>query len=112
MPPLSDDAFAVRGGMNGPDNFSKGSDVLTDAAGVLSGLSVQCALGKTVYELSQGLSNGQIGVATLEEIRIAGGEVDPDPQPGNPDHCLLRGLDAVTASRLFRPTIPNPHRVR
>jgi len=112
LPPLPDDAFVVRGGINEPDNFIRRSAVLTDAAGLLSGVSVQCAPSKTVVGLSQRISNGQIGVTTVGEVRAAGGEVNPDPTPSNPDHCLLSGLDAITASRLFTPTIPNPQRVK
>ncbi len=112
LPALPDEAFVVRGGVNEPDNFAKGSGVATDAAGMLSQVSVQCAPGKTVRDLSRRLLNGQVGWTTLGQVREAGGEVDPDPTPGNPDHCLLRGLDAATASRLFTPTIPHPHRVR
>ena len=112
MVSLPDDAFVVRGSVNGSDNFTQGSGVFTDAAGLLNEVSVQCASGKSTLELSKRMQNGQIGVTTVGEIRRAGGEVDPDPTPGNPDHCLLRGLDAVTACRLFTPTIPNPHRVK
>lgn len=112
MPVLPDDALVVRGGANGPSNFIEGTGVLIDAAGLLSEVSVQCAPGKTAWELSRPLMSGKIGVATLKEIRSAGGEVAPAPTRGNPEHCLLRGLDAITASSLFTPTIPNPHRVR
>ena len=112
MSTLPDEALVVRGGVNEPDNFTNGRGIVADAAGLLSGVSVQCAAGKTVWELSRRLFNGQIGVATLGRIREAGGEVDPDPSPGNPYHCLLRGVDADTASRLFTPTMPNPHKVR
>jgi len=112
MPSLPDDALVVRGGVNGPDNFTKGTGLLIDAAGLLSEVSVQCAPGKTTWELSRPLMNGKIGVTTVREVRKAGGEVDPAPAPGNPDHCLLRGLDAAAASSLFTPTIPNPHRVK
>lgn len=98
--------------MNGPDNFTQGTGVLTDAASLLGEVSVQCSPVKTIWELSHPLMNGKIGVTTLRQVREAGGEVDPAPMPGNPDHCLLRGLDAATASSLFTPTIPNPHRVR
>ena len=110
MPPLPDDALVVRGGVNEPDSFARGAGVATDAAGLLSQVSVQCAPEKTVRDLARRLLNGQVGWTTLGRVCEAGGEVDPDPTPGNPDHCLLRGLDAATASSLFTPTIP--HRVR
>ncbi len=92
--------------------FTSGSGVQTDAEGLLSEVSVQCASEKTVAELSRPLLNGKIGVTTVREIRDLGGDVDPAPSAGNPDHCLLRGLDAAAASRLFTPVIPNPHRVK
>ncbi len=112
MPALPNDALVVRGGLNEPDNFTKGTGVSADADGLLSEVSVQCASGKTEKELARPLLNGQIGVTTLGELRAAGGEVDPAPTPDNPDHCLLRGLDAATASSLFTPTKANPHRVK
>ncbi len=112
MASLPDDALVVRGGLNEPDNFSKGTGVNTDTDGLLSEVSVQCAPGKTEKELARPLLNGQIGVTTLGRVRAAGGEVDPDPTAGNPDHCLLRGLDAATASSLFTPTKSNPYRVK
>ena len=112
MAPLPDNALVVRGGGCEPDNFTQGSGVFSDAAGLLSQISVQCAPGKTALDLSRRMLNGKIGVTTVGEVRSAGGEVDPNPKPGNPDHCLLRGINAFTASRLFTPTIPNPHRVK
>lgn len=95
-----------------PDNFRRGTGVATDADGLLREVSVQSAPGKTVWELSQKLLNGQIGISTVGKIREAGGDVVPDPMPGNPYHCLLYGIDAETAGSLFTPTIRNPHRVR
>ena len=112
MEKLPNDALVVRGGQNEPDNFAKGRDVVTDATGLLSRVSVQCASEKTVQELSLRILNGQIGVTTVGRVREAGGEVEPDPTSGNPYHCLLRGLDAETASGLFTPTMPNPRQVR
>ena len=112
MSALPDDALVVRGGLNEPDSFSKGTGVTTDADGLLSEVSVQCAPGKTEKELARPLLNGQIGVTTLGQLRAAGGEVDPAPTPSNPNHCLLRGLDAAASSSLFTPTILNPHRVK
>jgi hypothetical protein len=40
MPVLPDDALVVRGGANEPANFTEGTGVLTDAAGLLSEVSV------------------------------------------------------------------------
>ena len=113
LPPiLPDDALVVRGGLNKPGNFTEGAGVYTDADDLLSRVSVQCAPGKTEKELARPLLNGQIGVTTLGRLRAAGGQVEPAPTAGNPDHCLLRGLNAATASGLFTPTKPNPHRVK
>lgn len=40
---LADDALVVRGGQNLPDNFRQGSEVGTDAGGLLSGIDAETA---------------------------------------------------------------------
>lgn len=118
MEPLPDDALVVRGGQNLPENFEKGSGVTVEAEGVLRGVSVNSAPDATVEELTAsnpqtgypGILNNQIGVTTVGEIRRCGGTVVPSRTRTNPCHATLGGLTSQQASRLFRPTVPNPDR--
>ena len=107
---LSDDAIAARGGLNNPENFTNGSGVTTDANGLLNGVSVNSANGASLGDLSQGIPNGQVGSTTVGAIRDAGGDVVPAPTDANPNHAIMSGIDANTASGLFQPTVPNPSR--
>jgi len=109
---LGDDALVVRGGQNLPENFLGGTGVTVDSNGLLQGVSVNSASGRTVQELSVGIKNGQVGVTSVGNIRAAGGDVVPDlvTNPSNPFHCTMCGITAEKASGLFRPTIRNPNR--
>ena len=116
MTVLPDDALAVRGGLNRPENFEQGPGVTMDQDGKLDGVSVNSAAGKTVAELSSpnaangypGIRHNQVGVTTVGKIRAAGGEVIPSPTKKNPHHATLKGVTPNQASELFRPTIDNP----
>lgn len=118
MTPLPDDALVVRGGLNLPENFAKGSGVSLGADGKLQGVSVNSAPGKSVQELTAaipqsgypGIPNNQVGVTTAGAIRERGGEVVPSPTRTNPHHATLSGLTPEQASDLFRPTVSNPSR--
>jgi hypothetical protein len=118
MEPLPDDALVVRGGQNLPENFANGSGVTIGAGGVLQDVSVNSAPGASIEELTApnsqtgypGILNNQIGVSTVGAIRECGGAVVPSPTRTNPHHATLGGLTPEQASRLFRPTIVNPHR--
>jgi hypothetical protein len=118
MAPLPDDALVVRGGQNLPENFANASGVSVSADGKLHGLSVNAAVGRSVGELTApdpqtgypGILNNQVGVSTVGAIRAAGGDVVPSPTRTNPHHATLDGLTPEEASRLFRPTVPNPSR--
>jgi hypothetical protein len=112
VPPLSDDALVVRGGLNTVELLEAGTGVTIDSMGNLHGLSVNSAPGKTVAELAEGLRYGQIGVTTVGAVRAAGGDVTPDPSANHPFHCLAGGISAQTAHRLLTPTVPNPSRVK
>jgi RHS repeat-associated protein len=106
---LSDSALVVRGGLTTADRLASGSGVTVDASGNLSGLSVQSANGASVGDLAGALPNKQIGVTTVGDVRAAGGEVVPDPLPGNPNHCEMCGVTPQKASELFQPQKnPNP----
>lgn len=102
----------MRGGQNLPENFLGGSGVTVDSNGLLQGVSVNSAPGRTVQELSGGIKNGQVGVTTVGNIRAAGGDVVPDliTNPNNPFHCTMCGITAGKASDLLRPTIRNPNK--
>ncbi len=118
MTPLPDDAWVVRGGQNLPENFAKGSGVTVGADGNVHGVSVNCAPGLPVQELTApnaqtgypGIPNNQVGVTTVGAVRACGGEVKASPSRTNPHHATLSGLTPQQASDLFRPTVPNPSR--
>jgi len=52
------------------------------------------------------------GVTTVGAIRAAGGDVVLSPTRTNKHHATLAGLTPEQASELFRPTVPNPNRVK
>jgi hypothetical protein len=118
MTPLPDDALVVRGGLNSPDSFSKGSGVSAGPAGKLTGVSVNSGAGLSLEELTApnprtgypGIPHNQVGVTTVGAIRALGGDVVPSPTRTNPYHATLSGLTAEQASDLFRPTVKNPSR--
>jgi hypothetical protein len=118
MTRLPDEALVVRGGRNLPESFTQGSAVLVDAGGTIQGVSVNCAAGLSVQELTApdpqtrypGIPHNQIGVTTVGAVRAAGGEVTPSPTRTNPHHATLSGLTPDEASNLFRPTVRNPNR--
>jgi hypothetical protein len=117
MTPLPDAALVVRGEQNLPAHFAQGSGVTVDAGGGMQDVSVNCAAGVSVQELTAphrdtgypGIPHNQIGVTTVSAIRAAGGDVVPAPTRTNPYHATLRGLTPEQASQLFRPTVQNPH---
>lgn len=104
---LPNEAVVVRGGLNKAENFANGSGVTINASGNLQGVSVNSAAGKSVTELSQGIMNNKVGVTTVGQVRAAGGNVNPDPTPNNPNHCTMCGVTPQKASELMR-VIPNP----
>ena len=118
MMPLPDDALVVRGGQNLPEDLARGSEVAVGARGRIRGVSVNCAPGLSVLELTApnphtgypGIPHRQIGVTTAGAVRAAGGEVVPSPTRANPHHATLSGLTPEQASHLFRPTVKNPNR--
>jgi hypothetical protein len=115
---LPDEALVIRGGRNLPDSFARGSGVTVDAGGRIQGVSVNCAAGLSVQELTApdprsgypGIPHNQIGVTTVGAVRAAGGEVTSSPTRTNPCHATLGGLTPEQASNLFRPTVRNPNR--
>jgi len=116
MEPLPGGALVVRGGLNLPENFVKGSGVTVGGNGLLLGVSVNPALDLTVDQLTAmnpqtgcpGILNNQVGVTTVGAIRSCGGDVVSSPRRTNPHHATLSGLTPEQASHLFRPTVPNP----
>ena len=116
MTPLPDEALVVRGGQNLPANFAQGSGVTVDTGGSIQGVSVNCAPGLSVQELTApnpdtgypGIPHNQVGVTTVAAIRAAGGDVVPSPTRTNPHHATVSGLTPERASQLFRPTTKNP----
>ena len=116
--PLPDDALVVRGGQNLPESFASGSGVTIGDGGVLEGVSVNSAAGRSVEELTApnpatgypGIPHRQIGVTTVGRVRATGGDVTPTPRKNNPFHATLRGITSEQAGELFRPTQRNPNR--
>jgi hypothetical protein len=103
---IPDDALVVRGGLNRPDDIRRGTG--THPSGV-TGVSVECASGKTAAELATTIPHGKIGVTTVGEIRAVGGDV-VRTSGRSANHATLIGLDPEDASRLFTPVISNPAR--
>ena len=117
MTPLPDAALVVRGGQNLPAHFAQGSGVTVDAGGGIQDVSVNCAAGVSVQELTApnrdtgypGIPHNQIGVTTVGAIRAAGGDVVPAPTRTNLYHATLSRLTPEQASQLFCPTVQNPN---
>jgi hypothetical protein len=103
---LPDDAKVVRGGKNRPEDIRRGTGTHSDG---VTGVFVESAPGKTVKELSENIPHGQVGVATVGEVRVAGGDVIPTPGR-SPNHATMTGLSPEKASELLTPTIDNPAR--
>jgi len=101
---IPDEAVVVRGGRNLPADVRRGTG--THPSGV-TGVSVECAEGIAVAELTATIPHGQIGVTTVGAIRAAGGDV-VRTSGRSPHHATLVGLSPEEASRLLTPTIPNP----
>ena len=120
MTPLPDDALVVRGGQNLPASFAQGSGVVVGADDKVQDVSVNSAPGLTLAQLTAGdlgtgypgIPHNQIGITTVGAIRAAGGDALPRQTRTNPNHAVIGGITAKEASRLFRPTVRNPHRPR
>ena len=116
MDPLPDDALVVRGGLNLPENFKRGSGVTVDQQGKLHGVSVNSAPDATIEALTApnamtgypGIKNNEIGVTTVGKVRAGGGDVVSSPTKKNPHHATMKGLTPEQASELLRPTNKNP----
>ena len=107
---LPDDALVCRGGTCKPEQFTNGTGVTTNADGTLNNVSVNSGPGLTVNDLTRTIDNGQVGVTTVGDIRRAGGDVFKDGNVRNPTHCLMCGITAEQANKLFTPTVPNPNK--
>ena len=103
---IADDAFVVRGGQNRVQDIRRG--IGTHPSGI-RGLSVECAVDVTIYELSHAIPHRQIGVTTVGEIREVGGDVIRT-SGRSPYHATLTGVTPEAVSKLLTPTILNPIR--
>lgn len=108
MERIPDEAIVVRGGRNGPEDIQRGTG--THPSGV-TGISVECAVGLTIEELSTTIPHGQVGSTTVGEVREAGGEVIRT-SGRSAYHATLTGLTPQQISNLLNPTFPNPARQR
>ncbi len=101
---IPDEALVIRGGRNRPEDVRRGTG--THPCGV-TGVSVECATGLTVAELASAIPHGQIGVATVGEVRHAGGDVIRT-SGRSPYHATLTGLSPEQTSGLLTPALTNP----
>ena len=101
---LPDDALVVRGGRNRPEDIERGYGFHPCG---LSGISVESAKGLSVEELARGIPHSQVGITTVGDVRIAGGDVIPT-SGRSPNHATLIGLSPAVVSALLNPTQPNP----
>ena len=103
---IPDDALVVRGGLNQPEDLLRGT--ATHPSGV-TGISVECAEGKTVEELSEAIPHGKVGVTTVDKVRDSGGDVIRTSGRSK-NHATMTGLSPEDASRLLNPVKPNPQK--
>ena len=106
---LPNNAPVIRGGQNLAENFANGSGVSVGNGGLLDGVSVNASgYGQPLAEIAAGIPHRKVGLTTVGDIRAVGGDVIPSPNPRNPWHATLSGVDSDTASKLMQPLIPNP----
>jgi hypothetical protein len=103
---IPDEALVVRGGRNQPADLERGTG--THPSGI-TGVSVECAEGKSVAELAAAIPHNQVGVTHVGAVRAAGGDV-VRTSGRSLNHATLTGLGPQEASRLLTPTVPNPAR--
>jgi hypothetical protein len=101
---IPDEALVVRGGRNLPEDIRRGTG--THPSGI-TGISVECAVEITLYELAKFIPHGQIGCTTVATIRQQGGDVIKT-SGRSPNHATLTGLSPEQISSLLTPTIPKP----
>lgn len=106
MERIPDEALVVRGGRNRPEDIQRGTG--THPSGV-TGISVECAVGSSLAELSVAIPHAQVGVTIVGEVRKLGGDVIRT-SGRSLFHATLTGLTPEQISRLLTPTIPKPIR--
>ena len=104
MEKIPDEALVIRGGRNLPEDIRRGTG--THPSGI-TGISVECAVGMTLYELAKSIPHGQIGCTTVAKIREQGGDVIKT-SGRSPHHATLTGLNPEQISSLLTPTILKP----
>ena len=105
---IPDEAAVVRGGRNQPEDIQRG--IGTHPSGA-KGISVECAAGIPIEELTAAIPHNQVGVTTAGAVRRARGDV-VRTSGRSPHHATLTGLNAAEASALLTPTVPNPAKTR
>jgi hypothetical protein len=101
---IPDEALVIRGGRNLPEDIRRGTG--THPSGI-TGISVECAVGVTLFELAKSIPHGKIGCTTVAKIRQEGGDVIKT-SGRSPNHATLIGLSPEKISSLLTPTIPKP----
>ncbi|WP_445248730.1 flavoredoxin [Microcoleus sp. OTE_8_concoct_300] len=104
MERIPNEALVVCGGRNRPEDIKRST--ATHPSGI-TGISVKCAVGLSVAELTVTIPHGQVGVTTVSEVRSSDGDVIRT-SGRSPNHATLTGLTPEKASLLLTPTIPNP----
>lgn len=104
MEKIPDEAWVIRGGRNLPEDIRRGTG--THPSGI-TGISVECAVGISLYELAKSIPHGQIGCTTVAKIRQQGGDVIKT-SGRSPNHATLTGLSPEEISLLLTPTILKP----
>jgi hypothetical protein len=103
---IPDEAIVIRGGQNRPEDILRGTGLHPCG---LVGISVECAVGLSIEELSSGIPHGQIGMTTVSDVRQAGGDV-VRTSGRRSSHATLVGLTHEQVSELLNPTMSNPSR--
>ncbi|WP_199245147.1 flavoredoxin [[Phormidium] sp. ETS-05] len=106
MQRIPNEALLVRGGRSRPEDIQRATG--THPSGI-TGISVECAVGLSIAELAAAIPHGQVGVTTVGEVRVLGGDVIRTSGRSS-NHATLTGLTPEQVSFLLTPTIPNPAR--
>jgi hypothetical protein len=101
---IPDEAIVIRGGKNRPEDILRGTGLHPSG---LVGISVECAVGLSIDELSSGIPHVQIGMTTVAEVRQAGGDI-VRTSGRRLSNATLVGLTHEQASELLNPTMSNP----
>lgn len=102
---MAADGLVIRGGACSAKAFKDGAELVQDDN--ITNLSVNCTTATNnkanFAAYTAGIANANFCVGTLLAVQKNSGKVVPDPQPGNPLHCLVSGKASKLAGVLTRP---------